>query len=502
MSSGYFDDLYEANLTIDCFEASMAESCITYDAKSMTKNGDDYFDSLEWNISLPVANVPDSPEPLTTTPQKLTYTTVGSLVDPNSTPRFTAPNRAQRDWSVPGRKSYGSSSTHHSQESYYCSRGSIQLHPRNMQLLPTAATPTKQVGKSDYSLAGNREQRGRSGTGNLGSLTLDPTVEYGDNLFSSFKYHAQDQNPTLDIDYNIGSHHPNIDNRSLVTFRQLASKMANDHNINTAKDDAENHGIALDRSHIHEPSLLPSKNTSFPPTVSLKVSGDLSDFNTVKIAPGKRASGCPQPLTAGPPGRRQSARSKSHSLLYTASDVQFISVVKNNDKHSSQDVVDPLSALGIMDNRRVMDTLPIPRVSKYFPHGLPADMGGKFKALPASVQQQMDKAWHRDWKDFRGYDALKRQRQTDEWFYSGQRLLSRAIDDYNQIRQMPNIDQWKSINGLLRKSGGQSETPSNSGNFEVAAADYIAPLLYAALDTVLKYVHMVPPSTRNPGRLV
>lgn len=59
--------------------------------------GHDAFDSIDWDPDLPTASGADSPEPVTIKPQPVTYTTVGSLVDPNAKPHFAAPNRIQRE---------------------------------------------------------------------------------------------------------------------------------------------------------------------------------------------------------------------------------------------------------------------------------------------------------------------------------------------------------------------------------------------------------------------
>ena len=59
--------------------------------------GDDAFDSLDWDPDLPTAPRSESPEPVPIKPQPVTYTTVGSLVDPNVKPQFSAPRRIQRE---------------------------------------------------------------------------------------------------------------------------------------------------------------------------------------------------------------------------------------------------------------------------------------------------------------------------------------------------------------------------------------------------------------------
>ncbi|KAE9372446.1 hypothetical protein N431DRAFT_558281 [Stipitochalara longipes BDJ] len=67
--------------------------------RHILKPGEDSFDPLEWSSGLPsTATSPShSPEPVTIKPQPLTYTTVGSVVNPNVVPQFSAPNRIQRE---------------------------------------------------------------------------------------------------------------------------------------------------------------------------------------------------------------------------------------------------------------------------------------------------------------------------------------------------------------------------------------------------------------------
>ena len=71
--------------------------------KLKAKAAQDLFDSVEWDPDLPsVTSAPVSPAPVIAPPQQLAYTTVGSLVNPNVVPQFTAPNRIQREG--PGRR--------------------------------------------------------------------------------------------------------------------------------------------------------------------------------------------------------------------------------------------------------------------------------------------------------------------------------------------------------------------------------------------------------------
>jgi hypothetical protein len=67
-------------------------------SKHILKPGEAAFDPLELDSLLQSAASPDhSPEPVPIKPQPLTYTTVGSVVNPNAVPQFSAPNRIQRE---------------------------------------------------------------------------------------------------------------------------------------------------------------------------------------------------------------------------------------------------------------------------------------------------------------------------------------------------------------------------------------------------------------------
>ncbi|KAH8601917.1 hypothetical protein B0O99DRAFT_589084 [Bisporella sp. PMI_857] len=60
---------------------------------------DNLFDVINWKESGSIPRPEDSPEPVTATLEKVTYNTVGSIIDPKAVPQFTAPNRIQREGS-------------------------------------------------------------------------------------------------------------------------------------------------------------------------------------------------------------------------------------------------------------------------------------------------------------------------------------------------------------------------------------------------------------------
>lgn len=79
-------------------DQAMAHLGQTNPPSHLRKPGEDAFDSLEWDSDLLPTPAPDnSPESITIKPQPVAYTTVGSLVNPNIVPQFSAPNRIQRE---------------------------------------------------------------------------------------------------------------------------------------------------------------------------------------------------------------------------------------------------------------------------------------------------------------------------------------------------------------------------------------------------------------------
>ena len=81
----------------DSIERAMSHITHTFGSKEDAMPGDDAFDSLDWDPDLPSIHRSESPEEVLIKPQPVTYTTVGSLVDPNAKPQFSAPRRIQRE---------------------------------------------------------------------------------------------------------------------------------------------------------------------------------------------------------------------------------------------------------------------------------------------------------------------------------------------------------------------------------------------------------------------
>jgi hypothetical protein len=92
---------------------------------------DDVFDVEEWDPNLQTGASSNSPEPLTVEPQKVTYTTVGSVAKTNAVPKFTPPVRIQRESG--GRRVSIPPTPNRGQDSYY---GRNQPHQGPSHALP------------------------------------------------------------------------------------------------------------------------------------------------------------------------------------------------------------------------------------------------------------------------------------------------------------------------------------------------------------------------------
>ena len=83
---------------------AMASSNISDNSGKDKESSSNSYDSVEWDPDLPsVSAQRQPPDASAASTQPVTYTTVGSIVNPRAVPQFTAPNRIQREGS--GRRS-------------------------------------------------------------------------------------------------------------------------------------------------------------------------------------------------------------------------------------------------------------------------------------------------------------------------------------------------------------------------------------------------------------
>jgi hypothetical protein len=124
----------------------------------------DAFDSVEWDPELPTADGADSPEPVTVKLQPVAYTTVGSLVDPNAKPQFSAPNRIQREGAVRQPLLSMMNATQRPYDGFYQTRGpppplsmaSSMAYAQNIAKSPVHASSIQNLTPTETSMRTNR----------------------------------------------------------------------------------------------------------------------------------------------------------------------------------------------------------------------------------------------------------------------------------------------------------------------------------------------------------
>lgn len=95
---GEYPEIYHSDNSDTSSTKGRADAVMSQITRAMgARAGQDAFDSLDWDPDLPYATLEKSPVPVVATPKPVTYTTVGSRVDPDAVQQFTAPNRIQRE---------------------------------------------------------------------------------------------------------------------------------------------------------------------------------------------------------------------------------------------------------------------------------------------------------------------------------------------------------------------------------------------------------------------
>ncbi|RDW77601.1 hypothetical protein BP6252_05654 [Coleophoma cylindrospora] len=454
------------------------------DSKSMENtNALDYgFDTLEWDPDLAAASRDNSPEPITVKPQRVAYTTVGSLVNPDVVPQFTAPNRIQREGS--GRRSQANegstrrtqpSRDHHG--SYYTSHGPPPLSAANsmqytQQILVnvnynenTASRSSGFLGpfKQDESFQRLRDlalPRVRAGNVKTSILNRPSSASSSaSNQQSSFKRVSETE-----------------EDQSAKGYKEIAGLEKMQTLQRMAKYDNPFQQIARERLAEFiaplKPQTFPVENISDSPTAATE--GELdrsyrfpSDLNTAtdpnplmgalrehsRYTNPEQAltyrPGYPQPLTAGPPGQRPvytTTKSTNRQLgtaqspwsplayqegFYRLEDSTPSSSHLDSAVHSKRPTTLPSSAYRESNHKQswnTIDTLPVSAILQYYPESLAPDMDGSYRSLAPKVQEEMDQVSAQTWsKDF---NRAKRVKDVDDWFYHGQRKYGMTIDDH------------------------------------------------------------------------
>ncbi|RDL36008.1 uncharacterized protein BP5553_06620 [Venustampulla echinocandica] len=301
-------------------------------------------DSLERNPDLPSkSNADGSPKSVSITPKSITYTTVGSLVDPSVKHNFSAPNRLQREGS--GRQPLMSMGQ----------RGQYEYHQPPQSTLPpllranalayakhianspynkpklnqgayrtpnpiSTTTPQERMGLTDQEMDEFRElQRLREVSGNMASTSYTPTPS------SSSRLSVNAPTFGMRLHMGVGDDQARISMGSVPEEDNIIIQqqvLATD-NAYTRLHSARN------TPRIPSPEQLPEYTVSSPPSRSQNQPGGemnqgyrfprpsirsrptthpnplLAASASQSNADHSRPPRYPRPLTAGPPGQRQ-----------------------------------------------------------------------------------------------------------------------------------------------------------------------------------------------------
>lgn len=283
----------------------------------------------------------------------------------------------------------------------------------------------------------------------------------------------------------------------------------------------------LDRGYQFPPPGFGSSSTS-QTTHLLRSYSDL----TFQM-PTTRTSGVPQPLTAGPPGQRQSLGVGTTKAITTLNESQkfggevttpsttYTEYIRHkasqaqlynpslNQQNSTNQLLQNLNMVtsqptapaqqernaafeGEIVGSRLVDSLPVSAISQYYPYGLPSSMDGKYKPLSYEMMVKMGQIPGICGPVTAEEKAAGREEELKEWFYEGQQKSSKTIDDH--INDMEERERKRHPSpfgaiGTLEKKTLPVEkkliSPEEMNDMTIAEAT--APLLDAAFGTLLGY---------------
>ena len=529
-------------------QAAMASIAEAFGGKAPNA-GENLFDYVEWSPDLPSASAPDSPElaEAVNTPQvPRAYTTVGSIINPNAVPQFTAPNRIQREGagrrplmsftqsrhSIPNRHQDTSffhprdplpllkmqDSMHYAQQlsnspvrlfpaqqpiPSHSSRshmscqqmiltndeikvlkrmerpqmvaGNIAISPassnqpqrsfssmilsENTQLADHLSTPEAVINSSDLTfstlLSTDPVEDGQRQSTALSGLEKMRTIQHLAKFDNPMQELARSRLSALSVS--------NVLSRSVANPDGLSASLSSKAETVSHKITAARRGM-LDRGYQSPPLGFGHPSSHENPLAGACVT------SIYGAAPSTRSLGVPQPLTAGPPGQRQHLTSGTSKMITSFTEPRQLESDMNvctaydgywqkgtvdralqlhlpidshptmpaipnllgQDlktgslipaiSHQSRDPVFDCETVG----SRLVDSLPVSAVLKYYPHGLPHGMTGQFTSLPGAKMMKMA------FQKFATADEKKatRRREMNDWFYAGQQDYGKTTTDH------------------------------------------------------------------------
>ncbi|APA15818.1 predicted protein [Sclerotinia sclerotiorum 1980 UF-70] len=451
----------------------------------------DGFDSVEWDPDLPVRSINDSPEPLLVEAQPVAYTTVGSRVNPNLQPQISAPNRIQREGSIrrpqldPTHNRQANYYTHtRGPPPPLNMQNSMHYAQQLGQASNTFNTPPATSARSARSLRVSQrlsqtEQENhtllrlqgminaRVPGGHYPASPNTPTPASHQNHISSISNDDQDMGRGNDLQGPISglekmqtlqrlARFPNpMQTSALRRLSELqAPKTENTANLN---EDVEVSSQALENLlrnskdktvlgdvHATKNGELDRSYTFPPPGISNAAYNPLygayagANGHSRDSGHHRGVPGYPQPLTAGPPGQRSYTNNRQNSNYSEEAWTQDQVVVKQNS-HTNTGAISPWQEPKVTNEQytaqapapapsaRATDTISMQEASRYYPHGFPADMTGRFTRLSIDVQKEMGLLVDEETPE---QARTRKQKEKDEWFYAGQKRWNMTIQDH------------------------------------------------------------------------
>lgn len=556
--------------TKDRTEAAMSLLKQAMGSKKAPTPTEDIFDSAEWMPEYPdIENEsPDhSPERVALKPQPVAYTTVGSLVNPNAVPQFTAPNRIQREganrrplMSILQGRQYDYSfyqprgpppplsmanSMHYAQQlTRSPPQGSSGSPPNSTPSLASgphltdlekevllrqfgqkASQFTKSVASSNpptpapaaFSLlelsrqtfniqeSENLRSRSNSNQGSLQGLEKMQTLQ----RLAKFENPMQELARSRLSEFSVikPTSNKTIGNPSGLTPLEMLQR--NQKAATTLKTSNIRNGDELDYGFkFPPPPSLGTTYTSQPnPLLSMYSSRSANTSH-------HRPSGYPQPLTAGPPGQRQYASSFSnsastqHHTWLTDSGMQTYSQYPSHPARSpspwatspylstshhmapNETYVQPPnripSGISGVATSKIVDTIPITEIQKWYPNGWPSEINGLYTPLSDENREKMGLGLISPEEK-----AAQRAKDLDDIFYQGQcRYLTMGFEQH--IQELEARQNAPSTYGPIcppKKVIRHIEVaPLTCEDMQkMTPAEVVGPLLDAAFGTLLGY---------------
>lgn len=514
---------------------------------------DDVFDAEEWDPELLDATTPNSPEHLVVEPQRVTYTTVGSVAKTNSVPTFTPPVRIQREganrrmpilptmraadsffarqhsmsgpgFALPGLNTY--MGQHREQHQSGTSQAGINLSLLESLNLTVTDQEKEVLDTLGYSPASVR-------SGNIQIPTYPPQMgSFGnEDQYATerlMKENTYGQNSSLPGSTGLAGLNKMQTLQRLAQFENPAQGFAKERlaefkAVKMQQQQAEN-GLGLSgqtsrfdfnamqrQNSISAMNQYHSENEN--PLQSIRKSSYDNSYQQSQYGRGASSvpPGYPQPLTAGPPGHRQNAVSVSrfnwigaqdsnndanpHGLTYVTRENSYSPWFRDGfvgyDTHRS----DTFRSIP-SDDSYIRDTASALDIQQYYPAGFP--MGFQMRKTRSMTERERQVNLLDD-DDFRMIEKELMDEVDNKLWYGGLdrfgMTVHELVDEF-EMREKPHqpgpIQRPTTEFLAARRAASVAEVE------KMTLPEVAEPLLAAAFGTLVAYADkIVRPENRN-----